>query len=141
MLLPDEADAARAERLDVRRQRRSQPGVGGSGHQPPCRALLDEVLRQRGLVAPVLAELGVRDPVLLLAVDDVFSGIVRLFCGDQAWEALYGRDDIPPAQTDRAGLAARYGLEFTPDVIERADRMADGLLAAADAVLSEAGRR
>ncbi len=86
------------------------------------RALLGQILAQRNLVAGILAEIGIRDAVLLHAAHEVFSALVLGFSrefADCAFDWL--REDIPGAKTDIRAVFNQYGLALTPEVEAAAD--------------------
>lgn len=87
------------------------------------RVLLDRILSKRNLVAGIFAEIGIQDPVLLHAVDDVFAGLVLAFAGDldpYNWDT----EDIPLVDTDIAGVFSKFGLgEVTQEIIDKADEL------------------
>lgn len=92
------------------------------------RRLLDCILSHRHLVPFILADLGVRDAALLHCADDLFCGLILQFCGvwDEVYPVTVHGDGIPTVNVDYQTLAARYGLEFTPEIVEAADRFIDG---------------
>lgn len=96
------------------------------------RDLLDKILSRRHLVAGILADIGLREPVLLHCADDIFAALVLGLASpfdDAAYDWAAG-DDIPMATTDIQAVFEKCGLKITADVAAEADTVADQAYAA-----------
>jgi len=102
--------------------------------------LLDHLLSRRGLVAGILASVGIKDPILLHCADDVFAALVVGLM--QPFRDLiypWNGADIPLVETDYEQLTRDYGVAFEPEVIEAADKMAEAVFAAIEQVIGAQG--
>jgi hypothetical protein len=95
-----------------------------------CRSALDRILSQRNKVGFILAELGIKDPVLLCCVNEIFCLLVLQFSG--MWDLIYPLDgpDIPLLpDVDYDALSLKSGVTFTDEMIAAADKMSDAAYA------------
>ncbi len=111
------------------RQAREQDAATTITPAAAWRLLLDELVRRSVEIPRILAQLGVRDPVVLDAAKEGFVSLLIAFAGPMGWDGAYdfdAGDDLPLVEPDYGALA-QYGVTIEQKHIDAADKLLDRL--------------